>query len=240
MEIARGIHHFQTDPFNWYVIEEAGRLTLVDAGFPGHYATFTAGLRSLGKTVKDIEAIVLTHSHADHTGFAQRVSVESGAPVWIHRDDVGRAAQVLELPWYGLLSNAWRPFVAGMLTRAMINGAFTMPRVPNARALTDGQRLDIPGRPEVIHVPGHTPGQIALHLPDRGVLFSSDAIVTQNLFTGASGTPQVPGRLLNDNDAMTRRSLDRLSDLGPVTMLTGHGPMWRGEVREAVEMARRG
>ena len=35
MELVKGVHHFQTGPFNWYVVEEAGRITLVDAGFPG-------------------------------------------------------------------------------------------------------------------------------------------------------------------------------------------------------------
>ncbi len=31
--IAPGIYHFDTGPFNWYIIEDEGRLTLVDAGF---------------------------------------------------------------------------------------------------------------------------------------------------------------------------------------------------------------
>jgi len=49
MELINGIHHFETGPFNWYVIEESGRLTLVDAGFPGHYRVFLDGLRSIGE-----------------------------------------------------------------------------------------------------------------------------------------------------------------------------------------------
>lgn len=44
MELYPGIHHFETGPFNWYVVEEDGRLTLIDAGFPGHYSIFRDGL----------------------------------------------------------------------------------------------------------------------------------------------------------------------------------------------------
>lgn len=45
MEVAPGIHHFDTNPFNWYLIEEGGRFTLVDAGFPGHHRVFLQGPR---------------------------------------------------------------------------------------------------------------------------------------------------------------------------------------------------
>ena len=82
MKVAQNIHHFDTGPFNWYLIEESQRLTLVDAGFPGHYHTFLKGIQSLGYAIKDIEAIILTHAHADHIGFAERVRKESRAPVY--------------------------------------------------------------------------------------------------------------------------------------------------------------
>lgn len=68
MELAKGIYHFPTGPFNWYVIEEGGRLTLVDAGFPGHFGVFSDGVRSIGREMKDVEAVILSHAHADHMG----------------------------------------------------------------------------------------------------------------------------------------------------------------------------
>jgi glyoxylase-like metal-dependent hydrolase (beta-lactamase superfamily II) len=60
MEIAPNIFKFDTGPFNWYLIQEGGRLTLIDAGFPGHYQVFKKGLESLGFNIKDMEAVLKT------------------------------------------------------------------------------------------------------------------------------------------------------------------------------------
>ena len=240
MELAPGVHTFDTGPFNWYVLTDAGRATVVDCGFPGHYPVLVAGLQSVGLTVADVAAVVLTHAHADHTGFAGRLRRASGAPVYIHAADAAKVARPLQLPWYGLLTNAWRRYTRGMLVHATVNGVFTFPAVPGAVPVADGDTLDVPGRPRVVHTPGHTPGEVVLHLADRGVVLTGDTVVTRDLFTGAAGRPRVPHRLLNMNDADARRSLARLTDLGRVTLLPGHGPAWTGDMREAVEIGRGG
>lgn len=234
MELAPGIHHFPTGPFNWYVIEESGRLTLVDAGFPGHFGVFEQGLRSIGRTVTDVEAVILTHAHADHMGFAERVGRAAKAPVYIHRNDADAAQRPLQLPWFALLSNAWRPFMASVLARATMNGVFSFAHVHSPRTFEDGDVLDVPGRPQVIHTPGHTPGEVVFYLPTRGTLLSGDTLVTRDLYTGRTGTPQVTRPRLNDDFALAQRSLERIQDLGPVRMLPGHGAPWDGDMRDAV------
>lgn len=236
-EVAPGVHHFHTGPFNWYIIEAEGRLTLVDAGFPGHHAIFLQGLQQIGRTPLDLEAIIITHAHADHTGFAERLRLETGAAVFIHRDDVDGLRRARNLPWYGLLSNAWRPYIRAMLLHGIWQGVFTQPPVEKVVAFEDGQTLEVPGRPIVHHVPGHTPGEVAFFLGDRQVLFSGDTLVTRDLMTGAEGSPQVTHRLLNHDDQQSRRSLDRFKELGEVIMLPGHGRPWRGAMEEAVELA---
>jgi len=238
MEILPGIHHFNTDPFNWYVLEERGRLTVVDAGFPGHYPVFLAGLRSLGRDLKDVEAIIITHAHADHMGFAELLRRSTNAPVFVHQDDLAAAGRPLQLPWRGLLSNAWRPFTASMLGRAIGNGVFNFSRIGRVHAFSDGAVLDVPGRPQVLHTPGHTPGEVAFFLPERGVLISGDVLVTRDLMTGEFGSPQVPHRSLNSNDGEARNTLDRLRELGRVTLLPGHGKPWTGHMADAVKLAR--
>lgn len=233
------IHHFNTDPFNWYVVEESGRLTVVDAGFPGHYAVLRQGLESIHRTVHEVEAIIVTHAHADHMGFARRLHEESKAPVFVHQADVLAVSRPLQLPWWGLLSNAWRPFMTSTLTKATLNGVFWAPGINGARMISDNDVLDVPGRPQVIHAPGHTPGQIALYLPGPRTLLSSDVLITRDLLTGLHGEPQLAHPLLNHNTDQARRSLDRLRELGHVTLLPGHGKPWIGLMRDAVQSARR-
>lgn len=240
-ELATGgcVYHFDTGPFNWYVISQQGRLTVVDGGFPGHYSVFLKGIRELGYAVKDVAAIVLTHAHADHMGFIERLRQASDAPVFVHTADVTAAQRTLQLPWFGLLSNAWRPFVTRILLHAARNGIFAMPPIAKVAACKDGDRLDVPGKPHVLHIPGHTPGEVALHLPESNVLICGDTIVTRNLLTGAHGRPQLPSPHLNHDYKAAQRSLDRLCELGAMTVLPGHGKAWRGLMSDAVEFAQR-
>jgi glyoxylase-like metal-dependent hydrolase (beta-lactamase superfamily II) len=237
MEIANKVHKFESGPFNWYLIEENGRFTLVDAGFPGHYRVFKNGLESLGKSSKDIEAIVLTHAHADHIGFAEKVRKETGVPVFVHSEDAKMAYRPLQLPWFGLLSNAWRKYTATMLGVAMINGVFTLPHLTKVETISDGQVLDIPGRPRVLHTPGHTNGEVSLLLEDRNIIITGDTLVTRNLLTGELGQPQIVNPILTNNYKQAMRSLDLLKEVGHVTMLSGHGSPWVGNMKEAVNIA---
>ena len=47
MEIADRVHHFTNYKFNWYLIEDQGRLTVLDTGFPGHYRLFERSVQSI-------------------------------------------------------------------------------------------------------------------------------------------------------------------------------------------------
>ena len=79
---------FPVGPVNVYLIE--GREpVLIDAGPNTREAwdSLLQGFQALGATIDQIRHVIITHGHADHYGLASRIAAESGAPVWIHRDD---------------------------------------------------------------------------------------------------------------------------------------------------------
>lgn len=48
-------------------------------------------LQELGLSLRDVEAVLLTHAHSDHTGFAERARSEAGCRVLVHERDAARA-----------------------------------------------------------------------------------------------------------------------------------------------------
>ena len=64
--------------------------------------------------------------------------------------------------------------------------------------------LDLPGSPQIIHVPGHTPGSIAVHVPAVDAVFVGDALTTGHVLTGATG-PQ-PARSRSSRSRRSSRS----------------------------------
>ena len=88
MRVADGIERIHENVINVYLVEEAGKLTVVDTGFPGNWPLLVAGLAGIGHTLADVQAILITHAHVDHVGMAERLRRASGAPVRVHGDDL--------------------------------------------------------------------------------------------------------------------------------------------------------
>jgi len=75
VQVSEGIHRLTQGVTNFYLIGESGKYTVVDAGTPGDWAYFARSLAGLGAKLADVDAVLLTHAHPDHTGFAERVEV---------------------------------------------------------------------------------------------------------------------------------------------------------------------
>src|SRR5665811_710407 len=91
MEIAPGIRRLGKGLVNVYLLEEAGEITIVDAGAPGYWKDLPDELATMGRSVDDVRALVLTHAHSDHVGFAERIRRERGVRVSVHADDAALA-----------------------------------------------------------------------------------------------------------------------------------------------------
>src|SRR5919206_4745550 len=185
--VAPGLHRIEDAYTNWYLLEDDGRLTVADAGTPASWGSLQEALGRIGRGLGDVEAVVLTHAHYDHVGFAERARRELGVPVWVHEDDVPLSRHPLvfghERSPVRYLANPGALRVMAAMTR---DRAFFAPGVQEARRFRDGT-LDVPGQPRVVPTPGHTLGHCALHLPDRDAVIAGDAIVTLDPYTGARG-----------------------------------------------------
>lgn len=235
-EVTADVHRFDASGANVYVIDGEDGLTVVDAGFPGHWGPFSTWLHRSGRSPHDVVAVLLTHHHADHIGFADRTQ-ERGAALHIHADD----ADTVRLPGPGavpprFMRNAWRPHVIVLIADWIRRGLTRTPMLDDLRFCADGERLDIPGRPRVVHVPGHTPGSAAYVFEDHGVVCTGDALITRDPVTGRPGVGISPTGL-NADDAQALASLDRLEGLDGI-LLPGHGDPYRHGVAGALHAAR--
>jgi glyoxylase-like metal-dependent hydrolase (beta-lactamase superfamily II) len=235
-EVAEGVYRFGTRRINWYVIEANDRLTVVDAGLPGHWPQLAGWLDERGYEFDDVAALVLTHADVDHVGFA-RTLADRGVPVYSHPDDADLLGSHPQSPPGWLLRNLWRPRFFAYVLEMLRDGVRSVEPISDAEPLADGDVLPVPGEPRVIFAPGHTPGSCALYVEDRDVLLSGDVLATRNIFTGREGDPQLLGSADEDHDE-ARESLARLEGLGSITFLPGHGDPWRGDVDEAIDLAR--
>ena len=236
-EVAPGIFRYGSRYINCYLIQEGGRLTLLDTGLPSYVRNLHEALDEMGRSLGDIDAIVLTHCHIDHMGSAKQVAAESSASVHAHEKDGPPIRGERRLPIPNVAKHLARPYLLRYMLHIGLNGGARYPSIADLTTFADGEVLDVPGKPRVIHTPGHTAGCSALHLEARRILFSGDALVTLDTLTGRVG-PHVFTRPFAHDYAQAVESIDRLESVDVDVMLPGHGEPWLGTVAEAVRLAR--
>jgi glyoxylase-like metal-dependent hydrolase (beta-lactamase superfamily II) len=220
---------------NSYLVEDAGEVTIVDAGAPAYWGQLPAELAAIGRSLDDVRSVVLTHGHSDHIGFAERIRRERGTPIRVHELDAALARGEVPNPSKGLGPTRVRPLL-GFILFSLRHGMMRIPRIAEVATFGDGATLDVPGAPRVILVPGHTPGSAALLFAGHDALFVGDAMATHSVTTGDDG-PRISPFTADPVQALA--SLDRLMDVQAALVLPGHGQAWSGGVSAAVAAVRR-
>jgi hydroxyacylglutathione hydrolase len=190
------IKAFALGPFatNTYIVSDESRAWIVDPSFGP--APAIAHIRAQQLTV---DAIVLTHAHVDHIAGISDVQKSLGPlPVWLH---------MAESSW---LADPERNLGAAL------GMPISLPD-PN-RLLDDGETLTLGTSTwRVLHVPGHSPGSIALYHADTHAVIGGDA-----LFAGSIGRTDFPASDFDTLEASIRAKLYTLPD--NTTVHPGHGP----------------
>lgn len=234
MQLAPSLHRLGPGIVNSYLVEDGSGVTVVDAGLPGDWNALLAELAAMGRSLDDVRALLLTHGDTDHVGFAARLARERHVPVLVHALDAPRARAEVKKPTSGWGPVRYRSLL-GFLAYSARRGGFRIPPVSDLTTLEDGATLDLPGSPRIIHLPGHTPGSVAIHVPAVDALFVGDALTTRSVLTGEAG-PQLAPFTLDPVQALA--SLARLEDVEAHWLLPGHGEPWTGGVPEALRRIR--
>jgi glyoxylase-like metal-dependent hydrolase (beta-lactamase superfamily II) len=236
VEVADGVLVLTRAAVNCYLVDTVDGPVLIDTGLPRTWPVLRRALAAVGLVPDDLATVYLTHGHFDHVGMADRLQREHRVPVHVHEDDRRLARHPYR---YAHEASRLRyplayPRAIPTLARMAAAGALGVRGVDARGDVRPGRRLH--GGIVPVATPGHTLGHCAFHLPDRGVLFTGDALVTFDPYTGSTG-PRAVARAATADSAAALDAVRALLPFRADVLLPGHGDAYRGPVAEAVRLA---
>ncbi len=251
----RGIHAiplptpFGIGPINTYLLDD-DPLTLIDTGPNSGLAldALESELAKLGKTIEELELIIISHQHMDHLGLTEIIARRSGAPVaalaslapclsrydeWMEADDRFAAAVMLR---HGIPEET-------CLALRSVSRSFRGWGAPMTvtQPLAEGDELSFRDRTLTVHHrPGHSPSDTIFFDAEHRTLLAAD-----HLIASVSSNPLIArpldapldeaddaGQLARPKSLMIYLdSLARTREMGPIDLiLPGHGPGFTNHV----------
>jgi hydroxyacylglutathione hydrolase len=210
---------FPVKSMNVYLVRDGDGVLAFDAGIRAMVPGIAAAATQLGGLTR----VVLGHGHQDHRGAAPGLDV----PVFCHVDDV--------------------PFATGDGGESSFDFSRLNPLgrrlFPVLLKQWDGGPVQIAGTLEegddvagfnVVHLPGHAPGLIALYRESDGLALTSDCFYTVDPQTTVKGPPRIPHAAFNVDTEQARRSILKLAAIGPRVAYPGHMDPLTGDVTGAL------
>ncbi|RPI76768.1 MAG: MBL fold metallo-hydrolase [Desulfobacteraceae bacterium] len=194
-----------------YVIGQPGSkdLSLVDAGLMGKGSYKIRSIQEEGFKLEDIKRIIMTHTHLDHIGCLAEIKAKMPwVELWVQEQEALDLEGGDERTVYGM--EAFRGMCQAQYNLKKGDFVFQV-----NRKLLDNEKLAIGGQTwDVLHIPGHSAGSIALYDPIEKVLIPGDTVYADFAIGRFDLHLADPGAL--------KKSLHRLAELDVKILLPGH------------------
>lgn len=213
---------------NVYFIDDSP-ITLIDTGIKteSSFETLKKRLESIGHSLESIDRILITHGHIDHCGQAKRISLLSGAPIYLHSIEYGRIRSLIHsfgfLKSIILRNGVPKNLVQEALQFIEASQDWADP-LDEAFFLEDNDPIPFKSMKwKTIHCPGHSPGLICFYWPEKKILFTGDHLlkeITPNPILNVYET-KPPFRYPSLKEYLT--SLQKVETMEISLLLPGHG-----------------
>ena len=201
LEIVPGIHRIKTPHqgrwlYQHLIVLDSG-VVLIDTGTkttPERY--IIPYLRGLGLSTSHIHTVIVSHCDADHCGGNGEIARLNGGIRFISQSAEAKLLQSTdaivqerygEFGQYGVrMDDDARERIRRNLGDA-VSMSETFAKELELEGTVHGRKVTI----RLIHAPGHTKGQLIVHIPERSTLIITDAILGDSV-PGQDGRPAMP------------------------------------------------
>jgi glyoxylase-like metal-dependent hydrolase (beta-lactamase superfamily II) len=223
MKLAHGIHYLSQEMgghVHAFLLDHGAGITLIDALFDTDAKMILTEIDAMGWRPSDLKHIIATHAHRSHIGGIAELKRQSGARVYAHEWEIG----IIEGKRKATKVSLWprAPLAAYKLQFGLAIGIDGHARCTVDQALKEGDQV---GPLTILSTPGHTPGCLSFHWPEKKALFVGDVMVTwPRVEAGWAG--------LTLDMRQNVQSVGKLSDFGDIEIIgVGHGePIAQGGI----------
>lgn len=189
------------------LVDANRKAVLIDTGLVGEFYLLRRLLRRLDLKPQNVQAILLTHGHLDHTGNLAAIKEWTGAPLYAHPAEQQHIDGTY--PYNGAARCCgWMESIGRTVLRyrpATID-----------HELQDGEVLPFWSGLQVVHLPGHTTGHCGFYSAPHDLLFSGD------LFASYFFSVHPPPPILNSEPERLPQSFERVAKLNPRWIMPNH------------------
>ncbi|XAS73614.1 MBL fold metallo-hydrolase [Micrococcaceae bacterium Sec5.1] len=240
-EPAPGVHFVEGPASNWVILRDAPAsadgpaFLLIDGGYPADRDLILESIRQLGLDPADAKAMLITHGHVDHTGSAAYFSRTFGTPILCSPEELAhvQGKEKHQVTFGQVLVRAWRPRVFRWLLHVIKAKALQAEPATRAEPWDENRLRSLPGQPEAILLPGHTPGNVALLFPGALAIAVGDTFASSHPISTKSG-PQMLHRMYHSDPEGALAAARSLSSVQANVILPGHGPALHMPLAEAI------